>query len=185
MGLPWLKGDPQKPAGIHLPPQPGAPGLTGRVPAGIVGLLQEQARLLAPTVSPGTQRPCSAGAWVVRPPWKPGPARAPCTLPHGSRRQAQVRGSPGSMVLLPPSPGSSGAFSISRGSSSGLPALPRHSQGPIWDPSLHGVPSEAVSPQSCPGLSVIHGVGTDPSVACPPPRHRSPAVGRGQWGWGR
>lgn len=67
------------------------------------------------------------------------------------------------------------------GSPSPAPPLTRSHLGPV---PARGR-SEAVSPQSYPGLSVIHGVGTDPSVACPPPRHRSPAVGRGQWGWGR
>ena len=71
------------------------------------------------------------------------------------------------MALLLPSPGTSGDFSISCGSCSGLPALLRHS--PIWVPPLHGVPTEAVAPQSCPGLSVIQGVGTDPTVGYPPP----------------
>lgn len=64
MGLLWLKADPQERAGIHLPtPQPGAPGLTGYVSARIIGLLQDQARLLTLTINPGTQKPCSADAW--------------------------------------------------------------------------------------------------------------------------
>ena len=162
-GASQAKMPPQKCAGCPRLPQcvghhpAGAPRLTGRVFAGLIGFLQHQFRLLALTPHPGTQKPCGdAAVGVPTLETQPAPVGPP---PWSSRRAKPVtvawdpkwawRGS----TFLPPQVQALTGPSVMRDSSLGLPpgggwgAAPSISQ---HCPSRPTRPIRGPSPPQCP-----------------------------------